>query len=133
MSEDLDRRAVALLSGHDAAPTVGSRARRASRKVNVAMLLPDTHDVARQLRRFRVWERMMLAAPGDRAMRAGFEESGATLSALMGARCAREAADAAERHLSGDAEAHRHERCAHPQVNPSRRRAHRQRSTGAPR
>lgn len=97
------------------------------------MLLPDTHDVVRQLRRYRVWERLMLAAPGDRAMRAGFEESGATLCALMGTRCAREAAEAAERHLSGDAEARQYEQCGHPQVNPSRRRAHRRRSTGAPR
>jgi len=63
------------------------------------MLLPAKAEVARQLRRYRAWERAMLAAPTDRTARATFEDSGYTLCVLMGKRCAREAADAAERYL----------------------------------
>ncbi|WP_030237843.1 MULTISPECIES: DUF5133 domain-containing protein [unclassified Streptomyces] len=63
------------------------------------MLLPAKAEVARQLRRYRAWERVMLAAPNDRTVRATFEDSGYTLCVLMGERCAREAADAAERYL----------------------------------
>ncbi|MFF9809589.1 DUF5133 domain-containing protein [Streptomyces coeruleorubidus] len=63
------------------------------------MLLPAKAEVARQLRRYRAWERVMLAAPNDRTVRATFEDSGYTLCVLMGKRCAREAADAAERYL----------------------------------
>ncbi|MFE1443643.1 DUF5133 domain-containing protein [Streptomyces sp. NPDC058739] len=63
------------------------------------MLLPAEAEVARQLRRYRAWERMMLAAPADRTVRASFEDSGYTLCVLMGKRCAREAADAADRYL----------------------------------
>ncbi|GAA2461089.1 DUF5133 domain-containing protein [Streptomyces glaucus] len=63
------------------------------------MLLPAKAEVARQLRRYRAWERLMLASPADRAVRATFEDSGYTLCVLMGKRCAREAADAAERYL----------------------------------
>lgn len=63
------------------------------------MLLPAKAEVARQLRRYRAWERAMLAAPGDHAARATFEDAGYTLCVLMGKRCAREAADAAERYL----------------------------------
>jgi hypothetical protein len=63
------------------------------------MLLPAKAEVARQLRRYRAWERAMLAAPADRAARATFEDAGYTLCVLMGKRCAREAADAAERYL----------------------------------
>ncbi|CAL9359808.1 hypothetical protein SUDANB176_00650 [Streptomyces sp. enrichment culture] len=63
------------------------------------MLLPAKAEVARQLRRYRAWERVMLAAPADRTVRATFEDSGYTLCVLMGKRCAREAADAAERYL----------------------------------
>ncbi len=63
------------------------------------MLLPAKAEVARQLRRYRAWERRMLAAPADRRIRATFEDSGYTLCVLMGKRCAREAADAAERYL----------------------------------
>jgi hypothetical protein len=63
------------------------------------MLLPAKTEVARQLRRYRAWERVMLAAPNDRTVRATFEDSGYTLCVLMGKRCAREAADAAERYL----------------------------------
>ncbi|MFF9221011.1 DUF5133 domain-containing protein [Streptomyces viridosporus] len=63
------------------------------------MLLPARAEVARQLRRYRAWERVMLAAPADRTVRATFEDSGYTLCVLMGKRCAREAADAAERYL----------------------------------
>lgn len=63
------------------------------------MLLPARAEVARQLRRYRAWERVMLAAPTDRTVRTTFEDSGYTLCVLMGKRCAREAADAAERYL----------------------------------
>ncbi|MDQ0711019.1 hypothetical protein QFZ55_000471 [Streptomyces luteogriseus] len=63
------------------------------------MLLPAKAEVARQLRRYRAWERVMLAAPNDRTVRTMFEDSGYTLCVLMGKRCAREAADAAERYL----------------------------------
>jgi Protein of unknown function (DUF5133) len=63
------------------------------------MLLPAKAEVSRQLRRYRAWERLMLASPADRAVRAVFEDSGYTLCVLMGRRCAREAADAAERYL----------------------------------
>lgn len=63
------------------------------------MLLPAKAEVARQLRRYRAWERVMLASPADRTVRSTFEDSGYTLCVLMGKRCAREAADAAERYL----------------------------------
>ncbi|WP_432135409.1 MULTISPECIES: DUF5133 domain-containing protein [unclassified Streptomyces] len=63
------------------------------------MLLPSKAEVTRQLRRYRTWEQMMLASPADRAVRAAFEDSGYTLCVLMGKRCAREAADAAEHYL----------------------------------
>ncbi|GAA2262660.1 MULTISPECIES: DUF5133 domain-containing protein [Streptomyces] len=63
------------------------------------MLLPAKAEVARQLRRYRAWERVMLAAPTDHTVRATFEDAGYTLCVLMGKRCAREAADAAERYL----------------------------------
>ncbi|MEV0643280.1 DUF5133 domain-containing protein [Streptomyces sp. NPDC050619] len=63
------------------------------------MLLPAKAEVARHLRRYRAWERMMLAAPADRGVRATFEDAGYTLCVLMGKRCAREAANAAERYL----------------------------------
>ncbi|MFF5302782.1 DUF5133 domain-containing protein [Streptomyces sp. NPDC013161] len=65
------------------------------------MLLPAKAEVARHLRRYRAWERVMLASPGDRTVRASFEDSGYTLCVLMGKRCAREAAEAAERFLRG--------------------------------
>ncbi|MFF8595139.1 DUF5133 domain-containing protein [Streptomyces sp. NPDC015220] len=63
------------------------------------MLLPAKTEVARHLRRYRAWERAMLASPEDRRVRATFEDAGYTLCVLMGKRCAREAADAAERYL----------------------------------
>lgn len=63
------------------------------------MLLPAKAEVARQLRRYRAWERAMLAAPADLTVRSTFEDAGYTLCVLMGKRCAREAADAAERYL----------------------------------
>ncbi|CAL9654065.1 hypothetical protein SUDANB145_06709 [Streptomyces sp. enrichment culture] len=65
------------------------------------MLLPAKAEVDRQLRRYRARERMMLASPADRTARAVFEDAGYTLCVLMGKRCAREAADAAERYLAG--------------------------------
>ncbi|MFI2645486.1 DUF5133 domain-containing protein [Streptomyces sp. NPDC018610] len=63
------------------------------------MLLPAKTEVARHLRRYRAWERATLASPEDRRVRATFEDAGYTLCVLMGKRCAREAADAAERYL----------------------------------
>lgn len=69
------------------------------RKGTSAMLLPAKAEVARQLNKYRAWERVMLAAPSDRSARDSFEDSGYTLCVLMGKRCAREAAHAAERYL----------------------------------
>ncbi|MFF3336667.1 DUF5133 domain-containing protein [Streptomyces sp. NPDC002888] len=68
------------------------------------MLLPAKAEVARHLRRYRAWERVMLASPADRTVRTTFEDSGYTLCVLMGKRCAREAADAAERYLRDQGE-----------------------------
>jgi hypothetical protein len=99
MCEELDRRygSVPLCARppSDRRETVPLEAR----KVIGAMLLPAKAEVARQLRRYRAWERVMLAAPNDRTVRTTFEDSGYTLCVLMGKRCAREAADAAERYL----------------------------------
>ncbi len=64
------------------------------------MLLPAKDEVARHLELYRAWERMMLAAPADRAARGNFEDTGYTLCVLMGKRCAREAVYAAERYLA---------------------------------
>lgn len=66
------------------------------------MLLPAKAEVARHLEQYRAWERLMLAAPTDRMARDNFESTGYTLCVLMGKRCAREAADAAERYLGAD-------------------------------
>jgi hypothetical protein len=66
------------------------------------MLLPAKAEVARHLEQYRAWERLMLAAPTDRLARDNFESTGYTLCVLMGKRCAREAADAAERYLGAD-------------------------------
>lgn len=66
------------------------------------MLLPAKAEVARALRRFRAWERVMLASPHDRTVRATFEDSGYTLCVLMGERNPREAAAAARRYLCTD-------------------------------
>jgi hypothetical protein len=63
------------------------------------MLLPAKAEVARHLERFRAWERLLLAAPADHVVRGNFENTGYTLCVLMGKRCAREAADAAEHYL----------------------------------
>ncbi|MFF9625214.1 DUF5133 domain-containing protein [Streptomyces griseosporeus] len=68
------------------------------------MLLPAKAEVSRHLQRYRAWERAMLAAPADSSVRATFEDTGYTLCVLMGKRCAREAADAAERYLRSGTE-----------------------------
>lgn len=70
------------------------------------MLLPAKAEVARHLEQYRAWERLMLAAPTDRMTRDNFESTGYTLCVLMGKRCAREAADAAERYLGADLAVH---------------------------
>ncbi|MFD1659281.1 DUF5133 domain-containing protein [Streptomyces caeni] len=64
------------------------------------MLLPARAEVARRLEQYRAWERLMLVSPDNRAVRGTFESAGYTLCALMGKRCAREAADAAELYLN---------------------------------
>ncbi|WP_221362129.1 DUF5133 domain-containing protein [Streptomyces beigongshangae] len=74
------------------------------------MLLPAKDEIARHLELYRSWERMMLAAPADRAARGNFEDTGYTLCVLMGKRCAREAVHAAERYLAAGSAALRHER-----------------------
>ncbi|WP_210583907.1 DUF5133 domain-containing protein [Streptomyces sp. GESEQ-35] len=86
------------------------------------MLLPAKAEVARQLQRYRAWERAMLAAPADRTVRATFEDSGYTLCVLMGKRCAREAADAAERYLRTNLVTYLREQNARPRLSAVRRR-----------
>ncbi|MCW7945131.1 pep a [Streptomyces hygroscopicus] len=66
------------------------------------MLLPARTEVARHLEQYRAWERLMLASPDNRAVRGNFENTGYTLCVLMGKRCAREAADAAELYLNAE-------------------------------
>ncbi|AWW41218.1 hypothetical protein ADL00_10710 [Streptomyces sp. AS58] len=85
------------------------------------MLLPARAEVARQLRRYRAWERVMLASPADLAVRATFEDSGYTLCVLMGKRCAREAAEAAEHYLRAGQAGYLREQLGRPR----RRRVHR--------
>ncbi|PKW05837.1 protein of unknown function [Streptomyces sp. 1222.5] len=87
------------------------------------MLLPAKAEVARQLRRYRAWERVMLASPHDRTVRAAFEDSGYTLCVLMGKRCAREAADAAERYLRTSLVTYLREQDGRPQPRRTARRA----------
>jgi hypothetical protein len=65
------------------------------------MLLPAKAEVARHLEQYRTWERLLLVAPADHAVRGNFENTGYTLCVLMGKRCAREAVDAAEHYLRG--------------------------------
>ncbi|MEW2625108.1 DUF5133 domain-containing protein [Streptomyces sp. NPDC048106] len=87
------------------------------------MLLPAKAEVARQLRRYRTWERVALASPYDRRVRATFEDSGYTLCVLMGKRCAREAADAAERYLRTSPVTYLREQDGGPMSRRSVRRA----------
>lgn len=77
------------------------------------MLLPAKNEVARHLRRYRTWERVMLASPTDRTARENFEDSGYTLCVLMGKRCAREAVAAAERYLRTSLPAYLQEQTGH--------------------
>jgi hypothetical protein len=86
------------------------------------MLLPAKTEVARHLRRYRAWERAMLASPEDRRVRATFEDSGYTLCVLMGKRCAREAADAAERYLRTTLVTYLREQSGRPHVSAVARR-----------
>jgi hypothetical protein len=86
------------------------------------MLLPAKNEVARHLRRYRTWERAMLASPTDRAARDNFEDSGYTLCVLMGKRCAREAAEAAERYLRTSVGAYLHEQSDLPRTGSVARR-----------
>ncbi|MFD6418959.1 DUF5133 domain-containing protein [Streptomyces sp. NPDC060194] len=72
------------------------------------MLLPAKPEVMSRLERYRTWERTLLVAPCDRAVRGNFEDAGIGLRTLMGKRCAREAADAAERYLRPPAITRRH-------------------------
>ncbi|MBJ7906049.1 MULTISPECIES: DUF5133 domain-containing protein [unclassified Streptomyces] len=87
------------------------------------MLLPAKAEVARQLRRYRAWERVMLASPHDRTVRGTFEDSGYTLCVLMGKRCAREAADAAERYLRSTLTGYLREQDGRPRGDRAARRA----------
>ncbi|MEU5597678.1 DUF5133 domain-containing protein [Streptomyces sp. NPDC020298] len=87
------------------------------------MLLPAKAEVARLLRRYRAWERLMLASPSDRTVRTAFEDSGYTLCVLMGKRCAREAADAAERYLRTTLAVYLQEQAGRPLVKGRSRRA----------
>ncbi len=58
----------------------------------------------------------MLAAPADLTVRATFEDAGYTLCVLMGKRCAREAANAAERYLRITAAAYLREQDERPRT-----------------
>ncbi|EST19702.1 DUF5133 domain-containing protein [Streptomyces roseochromogenus] len=87
------------------------------------MLLPAKAEVARALRRYRAWERVMLASPHDRTVRVTFEDSGYTLCVLMGKRCAREAAEAAERYLRTTLVSYLREQDGRPRSRRSARRA----------
>ncbi|CAM5273541.1 hypothetical protein SALBM311S_02507 [Streptomyces alboniger] len=96
------------------------------------MLLPAKAEVARHLRRYRAWERRMLAAPADCRIRSTFEDSGYTLCVLMGKRCAREAADAAERCLRTTLVASSGRRAGDPVRDRSPDGVHRYRVGGLP-
>ncbi len=63
----------------------------------------------------------MLAAPADHTVRATFEDAGYTLCVLMGKRCAREAADAAERYLRITPAAYLREQDERPHLTAIRR------------
>jgi hypothetical protein len=89
------------------------------------MLLPAKNEVARHLRRYRAWERAMLASPTDRAARDRFEDSGYTLCVLMGKRCAREAVTAAERYLQTGLPAHQEQAGRPPQEQNGKTRKER--------
>ncbi|GGU75794.1 hypothetical protein GCM10010211_47150 [Streptomyces albospinus] len=64
------------------------------------MLLPDKSVLASLLRRYRVWERMVLADPHDPAARQRLEDIAYTLCVLMGRRTVQEAIIEAERYLA---------------------------------
>ncbi|MFD6436164.1 DUF5133 domain-containing protein [Streptomyces venezuelae] len=90
-------------------------------------MLPATSEVARHLRQYRAWERLLLAHPADRSVRMRFEDTAYTLCVLMGECKAREAADAAEQYLRPrEARPSRTARAPHvatrrPQLSPSAR------------
>lgn len=65
----------------------------------------------------------MLARPDDRTARAAFEDCGYTLCVLMGKRCAREAADAAEQYLRAGVDALHRERWSRNRRNGVARRS----------
>ncbi|WRZ53486.1 DUF5133 domain-containing protein [Streptomyces sp. NBC_01314] len=94
------------------------------------MLLPAKNEVARHLRRYRTWERVMLASPTDRAARDSFEDSGYTLCVLMGKRCAREAVAAAERYLQTSLPSYLQEQTGRPKQEQTGRP--KQEQTGRP-
>ncbi|MFG2500639.1 DUF5133 domain-containing protein [Streptomyces sp. NPDC048441] len=62
-------------------------------------MLPTKAEVARHLRHYRAWERLLLAHPADHTVRMRFEDTAYTLCVLMGECKARAAADAAEHYL----------------------------------
>ncbi|MEW1658067.1 MULTISPECIES: DUF5133 domain-containing protein [unclassified Streptomyces] len=66
------------------------------------MLLPDKSVLASLLRRYRVWERVVLADPHDPAARSQLEDLAYTLCVLMGRRTVHEAIVEAERYLAAD-------------------------------
>ncbi|MEK0099869.1 DUF5133 domain-containing protein [Streptomyces sp. A475] len=63
------------------------------------MLLPAKTEVARHLQFYRTWERRLRTTPTDHQARKCFEDAAYTLCVLLGQRCGREAADAAEEYL----------------------------------
>ncbi|WP_286160395.1 DUF5133 domain-containing protein [Streptomyces yunnanensis] len=71
------------------------------------MLLPDKSVLASLLRRYRVWERVVLADPHDPVARRRLEDLAYTLCVLMGRRTVHEAIIEAEQYLATDREAPR--------------------------
>ncbi|MCZ1014327.1 DUF5133 domain-containing protein [Streptomyces noursei] len=66
------------------------------------MLLPDKSVLASLLRRYRVWERVVLADPHDPVARRRLEDLAYTLCVLMGRRTVHEAIIEAEQYLATD-------------------------------
>ncbi|MHB6905983.1 DUF5133 domain-containing protein [Streptomyces sp. CB02959] len=66
------------------------------------MLLPDKSVLAALLRRYRVWEQVVLADPHDPAALRRLEDLAYTLCVLMGRRTVHEAIIEAERYLATD-------------------------------
>ncbi|WP_381792328.1 DUF5133 domain-containing protein [Streptomyces niveus] len=63
------------------------------------MLLPDKARLAQLLRRYRIWEQLVLQEPHNSVRRRRLDDAAYTLCVLMGHRTAHEAIRAAESYL----------------------------------